>query len=77
MNLQKKTEIGSGLVTLSRRKRVMGNSKSEYKRDDPRLCNGGTWPRCRAGSPFVSGEYLEGANTLPRFAVGQSNSIRL
>ena len=42
----------------------MGNSKSECKRDESRMSNGGTWPRCRAGSPFVSGEYLEGANTL-------------
>lgn len=56
--------MGSGLVTLSRRKRIMGSSKSECKRDDTRMNSGGTWPRCRAGSPFVSGEYLEGANTL-------------
>lgn len=62
--LQKKVEMGSGLVTLSRRKRIMGSSKSECKRDDTMMNSGGTWPRCRAGSPFVSGEYLEGANTL-------------
>ncbi|KAK4007605.1 disks large homolog 5 isoform X2 [Daphnia magna] len=61
---KKKNEMGSGLVTLSRRKRIMGSSKSECKRDDTRMNSGGTWPRCRAGSPFVSGEYLEGANTL-------------
>lgn len=43
----------------------MGNTNhSEAKCDDTRMSNGGTWPRCRAGSPFVSGEYLDGTNTL-------------
>lgn len=41
----------------------MGNSKSECKREEARMSSGGTWPRSR-GAPFVSGEYLDGANTL-------------
>lgn len=62
--LQKKSDFHSGLTTLSRRKRITPNHKSENKREDTTTSSGGTWPRCRAGSPFVSGEYLEGTNTL-------------
>lgn len=51
-----------GMATLSRRKRVQG--KPESKRDDMRISSGGTWPRCRAGSPYSSGEYIGGTNTL-------------
>ena len=57
-------DVNSGFVTVSRRKRVTANIRPENKRDDANISSGGTWPRCRAGSPFVSGEYLEGTNTL-------------
>ena len=62
--LKKKLDSNIGFVTVSRRKRVTANNKPESKRDDANVSSGGTWPRCRAGSPFTSGEYLEGTNTL-------------
>ena len=59
------------MVTLSRRKRVQASNKVESnnssgssKKDDARINSGGTWPRCRAGSPYSSGEFIGGANTL-------------
>ena len=73
-------DIGQGLVTLGRRKRVMASTnhnvtnvhQSECKRGGEETAmngTGGTWPRCRGGSPFVAGQssgdyFPEGANTL-------------
>ena len=57
---QNKTDFVKGMATIGRRSRLPGNSSAESKQDDLRLRSGGTWPRCRAGSPSTSGEYLGG-----------------
>ena len=63
-----------GLVTLNRRNRlavqVDSNRGGGGGDDAARISSGGTWPRCRAGSPYTSGDYPGGtmfhSNKFPR-----------